>query len=383
MGDGQGNSSALPPFLMKTYEMVDDQGSDSIVSWSPTNKSFIVWDTALFARDLLPRFFKHNNFASFIRQLNTYGFRKIDPEQWEFGNDEFIRGQPQLLKNIHRRKPVHSHSTQNLHWQGNSNPLTESERQGYRDRIDRLGHDRETLSMELKRQKEEREQIESQVRDRLQHMEERQIRIYSFLADKLQKPGLVLNLLLPQADRKRRLPYQQHEEAGTGSEDGIPGTCRIVGSSSVLEWVDRLESSLCFWESIVTDVLIHGHEHSPMDLAQSTTCAQSPTMSYMQLDTDADVPTTITTTTTTNAGLLNEQEEVGIVAQAGVNDVFWEQLLTENPGSSETHLECSKDHQENGKDLQNKSTEYGKYWWNATTGNTLLERIGQLAAGKT
>ncbi|KAI4332460.1 hypothetical protein L6164_017366 [Bauhinia variegata] len=72
MDEGQGSSSSLPPFLTKTYEMVDDPSSDSVVSWSASNRSFIVWNPPEFSRDLLPRFFKHNNFSSFIRQLNTY-----------------------------------------------------------------------------------------------------------------------------------------------------------------------------------------------------------------------------------------------------------------------------------------------------------------------
>jgi len=70
--DEAGSSSSLPPFLAKTYEMVDDRSSDPIVSWSASNKSFVVWNPPEFARVLLPRFFKHNNFSSFIRQLNTY-----------------------------------------------------------------------------------------------------------------------------------------------------------------------------------------------------------------------------------------------------------------------------------------------------------------------
>lgn len=66
------NTPLPPPFLSKTYDMVDDPSTDSVVSWSGNNNSFVVWDVPEFARDLLPKFFKHNNFSSFVRQLNTY-----------------------------------------------------------------------------------------------------------------------------------------------------------------------------------------------------------------------------------------------------------------------------------------------------------------------
>lgn len=72
MEEGQNSSNSIPHFLSKTFEMVSDPSTNAIVSWSSTNKSFIVWNQPDFSKNLLPKFFKHNNFSSFIRQLNTY-----------------------------------------------------------------------------------------------------------------------------------------------------------------------------------------------------------------------------------------------------------------------------------------------------------------------
>lgn len=66
------NGNTLPPFLSKIYDMVEDPSTNDIVSWSSSNNSFIVWKVAEFSRDLLPKYFKHSNFSSFVRQLNTY-----------------------------------------------------------------------------------------------------------------------------------------------------------------------------------------------------------------------------------------------------------------------------------------------------------------------
>ncbi|KAM0860815.1 hypothetical protein ACQ4PT_046315 [Festuca glaucescens] len=92
------------PFLNKTYQLVDDPAVDDVISWNDDGSTFVVWRPAEFARDLLPKYFKHDNFSSFIRQLNTYGFRKIIPDRWEFANDCFRRGEKRLLVDIHRRK---------------------------------------------------------------------------------------------------------------------------------------------------------------------------------------------------------------------------------------------------------------------------------------
>ncbi|OIV92314.1 hypothetical protein TanjilG_10524 [Lupinus angustifolius] len=93
-----------PPFLLKTYMLVEDPATDDVVSWNAEGTAFVVWQPAEFARDLLPTLFKHSNFSSFVRQLNTYGFRKVATSRWEFCNEKFKKGERELLCEIRRRK---------------------------------------------------------------------------------------------------------------------------------------------------------------------------------------------------------------------------------------------------------------------------------------
>ncbi|XP_022748274.1 heat stress transcription factor B-3-like, partial [Durio zibethinus] len=96
--------STPPPFLLKTYMLVEDPTTDDVVSWNADGTGFVVWQPPEFARDLLPTLFKHSNFSSFVRQLNTYGFRKVATGRWEFCNDMFRKGERKLLCNIRRKK---------------------------------------------------------------------------------------------------------------------------------------------------------------------------------------------------------------------------------------------------------------------------------------
>ncbi|KAG8086174.1 hypothetical protein GUJ93_ZPchr0010g9165 [Zizania palustris] len=181
---GGGGSGSTPPFLIKTYDMVEDASTDHVVSWAPAARA-----------------------SSFIRQLNTYGFRKIDPERWEFANEDFMRGHTHLLKNIHRRKPVHSHSVQN---QINGS-LAESERRELEDEINRLKYEKSVLLADAQRHTQQQYVISWQMQTlegRLTSMEQRQKNIISSLREIFQRRGVDSSSLL-EADhfsKKRRVP---------------------------------------------------------------------------------------------------------------------------------------------------------------------------------
>ena len=94
----------LNSFLCKTFEMISDESCDHIVSWTEDGTAFEIKDLPAFCGEVLPSFFKHKNFSSFVRQLNMYDFHKLrDSESHIFSHHLFLRGQKDKLKRIHRK----------------------------------------------------------------------------------------------------------------------------------------------------------------------------------------------------------------------------------------------------------------------------------------
>ena len=104
-----------PAFVVKLWKMINDPANNKYISWMPSGKAIQVQDREHFMKFVLPKFFKHNNFASFVRQLNMYGWHKIQDvsagslaqtdEVWQFENPNFIKDREDLLDNIVRNKP--------------------------------------------------------------------------------------------------------------------------------------------------------------------------------------------------------------------------------------------------------------------------------------
>lgn len=94
----------IPGFLVKLLDMVNE---GIHIKWNEQGTTFIVTNQDKFAREVLPKYFKHSNFTSFIRQLNMYGFHKlmnVKGNKSEFQNEYFQRDHPDLLEHVVRRK---------------------------------------------------------------------------------------------------------------------------------------------------------------------------------------------------------------------------------------------------------------------------------------
>ncbi|PLN78538.1 hypothetical protein BDW42DRAFT_202122 [Aspergillus taichungensis] len=116
--DAQAKRKQIPPFVQKLSSFLDESKNTELIRWADDGNSFIVLDEDEFAKTLIPELFKHNNYASFVRQLNMYGFHKKvglsdnsmraserkNKSPSEYANPYFRRGHPDLLWLISKPK---------------------------------------------------------------------------------------------------------------------------------------------------------------------------------------------------------------------------------------------------------------------------------------
>ncbi|KAL5636853.1 hypothetical protein ACGC1H_000729 [Rhizoctonia solani] len=98
--------------------MLEDPQFAHVVTWGPQGDCFVVKDVTEFTKSILPRMFKHSNFASFVRQLNKYDFHKLKnaeaeaggmgygDQSWTFKHPDFRADDREALENIKRKVPA-------------------------------------------------------------------------------------------------------------------------------------------------------------------------------------------------------------------------------------------------------------------------------------
>ncbi|KAG8915547.1 hypothetical protein FRC01_003621 [Tulasnella sp. 417] len=102
-------------FVRKLFDMLSDATAKDYIYWNKDGKSFVIENPEQFAKKVLKRYLKTENFQSFIRQLNMYDFHKINraqraqrgvqaqTTQYVFSHTKFLRDEPELLSEIRRK----------------------------------------------------------------------------------------------------------------------------------------------------------------------------------------------------------------------------------------------------------------------------------------
>eukprot|EP00493_Phyllostaurus_siculus_P025666 UN26011 len=102
--------NTTPDFVRKLYSILEDADNQKLIHWSQNGDSVIIADPVQFSSSILPLHFKHNKFASFVRQLNKHNFHRVKMSSHKYGDhaceyqhDKFLRGRTDLLEQIFRQ----------------------------------------------------------------------------------------------------------------------------------------------------------------------------------------------------------------------------------------------------------------------------------------
>jgi hypothetical protein len=96
----------VPCFPAKMHAILASPDLNDIVAWDSHGRSFRMLKPKQFELHILPRFFEHSKFSSFIRQANGWGFRRFlsGPNRGSYYQEYFLRSMPWLCKKMRRPK---------------------------------------------------------------------------------------------------------------------------------------------------------------------------------------------------------------------------------------------------------------------------------------
>ena len=71
------SSAKSRSFAVSLHEILSDPSTSSVISWLPHGRSWRILQPEIFEKDVIPQYFGHRNLASFMRQVNGWGFLRV------------------------------------------------------------------------------------------------------------------------------------------------------------------------------------------------------------------------------------------------------------------------------------------------------------------
>jgi hypothetical protein len=136
----------LPNFPVKMLAILSREDLSHIISWMPHGRSWRVLKPREFEVKVIPAYFEHSKFSSFIRQANGWGFRRITkgPDRNSYYHELFLRGLPHLTKQMQRPHPsqkpaLNPHTEPKFYEISQEHPLPEcSKEKGFANEADKI-----------------------------------------------------------------------------------------------------------------------------------------------------------------------------------------------------------------------------------------------------
>jgi len=90
-------------FPAKIYLMLENESPD-IIRWEGNGTRFRIVDSTRYQQEIIPKYFRHNQYSSVQRQMNLYGFKCNfrGNDKGSFSHPEFFKGNWEAVKKLRR-----------------------------------------------------------------------------------------------------------------------------------------------------------------------------------------------------------------------------------------------------------------------------------------
>mmetsp|Transcript_20243 Transcript_20243/g.31273 ORF Transcript_20243/g.31273 Transcript_20243/m.31273 type:complete len:550 (-) Transcript_20243:258-1907(-) len=97
-------SAKEPPFPVKLHRILSNTEFQEYITWLPHGRSWRVLKPKAFEEKVIPLYFRHAKYASFMRQVNGWGFKRMTqgPDHNSYYHEMFLRGLPNLCIKMQR-----------------------------------------------------------------------------------------------------------------------------------------------------------------------------------------------------------------------------------------------------------------------------------------
>eukprot|EP00571_Detonula_confervacea_P003355 CAMPEP_0172325650 /NCGR_PEP_ID=MMETSP1058-20130122/54473_1 /TAXON_ID=83371 /ORGANISM="Detonula confervacea, Strain CCMP 353" /LENGTH=526 /DNA_ID=CAMNT_0013042241 /DNA_START=159 /DNA_END=1739 /DNA_ORIENTATION=+ len=99
-------AGSVPTFPAKMHAILTNPELADVVGWAPHGRSWRILKPRDFEIRVLPKYFEHSKFSSFVRQANGWGFRRMSQgyDKNAYYQEYFLRAMPWLCKKMRRPK---------------------------------------------------------------------------------------------------------------------------------------------------------------------------------------------------------------------------------------------------------------------------------------
>jgi len=102
--DDKSKQGPARTFPMRLHKILSMPEYEAYITWLPHGRAWRIINKVFFEKKVIPHHFRHARYASFMRQVNGWGFNRVTegPDHNSYYHQNFLRDYPELCREMQR-----------------------------------------------------------------------------------------------------------------------------------------------------------------------------------------------------------------------------------------------------------------------------------------